>query len=425
MNCKKCGAPLDSSWKICPNCGTPTGVQKSARHKKKAVYKNGWFWVVILLLIIVLGLAAYIGILSQKGAKDENKTEPKKEEKEAADFSSIDMEMLFGQPEDYAAEIGLENSEENPAYTGLDGSVQAVYQEGNLINIVIQGSGEEMPSFHGVRTGMAKEEAVEKMKDAYPEIVDSGESIQFMNLDAKRNVVCGLNENNVASINISILSDEEIGNYRQAKEDQMRAQYIFPDSNSRYLSEEEVRAVETDRLFIGRNEIFARHGYIFEDEGLRQHFMNTPWYQEVVPGDQFNVDTELNDFEKKNIELIKKIEDEINGAVQMNAEQQQAINDAYNFLLGHSFHLQDSQPLMEFQSSDTIIYYWGGEIPEDYYNYSITARYEVYKDDLKDWLLFITIDGEEYYLRYFTNGLIDLTSMSGNGLLDGWYEMYL
>lgn len=425
MNCKKCGAPLDSSWKICPNCGTPTGVQKSARHKKKAVYKNGWFWVVILLLIIVLGLAAYIGILSQKGAKDENKTEPKKEEKEAADFSSIDMEMLFGQPEDYAAEIGLENSEENPAYTGLDGSVQAVYQEGNLINIVIQGSGEEMPSFHGVRTGMAKEEAVEKMKDAYPEIVDSGESIQFMNLDAKRNVVCGLNENNVASINISILSDEEIGNYRQAKEDQMRAQYIFPDSNSRYLSEEEVRAVETDRLFIGRNEIFARHGYIFEDEGLRQHFMNTPWYQEVVPGDQFNVDTELNDFEKKNVELIKKIEDEINGAVQMNAEQQQAINDAYNFLLGHSFHLQDSQPLMEFQSSDTIIYYWGGEIPEDYYNYSITARYEVYKDDLKDWLLFITIDGEEYYLRYFTNGLIDLTSMSGNGLLDGWYEMYL
>ena len=39
----------------------------------------------ILLLILVLGLAAYIGILSQKGTKDENRTEPKKEEK-AADF---------------------------------------------------------------------------------------------------------------------------------------------------------------------------------------------------------------------------------------------------------------------------------------------------------------------------------------------------
>ena len=52
------------------------------------------------------------------------------------------MEILFGQSEDYAVEIGLENSEGNPTYIGLDGSVQAVYQEGNLINIVIQGSGD-------------------------------------------------------------------------------------------------------------------------------------------------------------------------------------------------------------------------------------------------------------------------------------------
>ena len=125
------------------------------------------------------------------------------------------------------------------------------------------------------------------------------------------------------------------------------------------------------------------------------------------------------------MELIKRIEDEVNGTNQANAEQQQAINDAYNFLVGHSFHLQDSQPLMEFLSSETIRYCWGGEIMDDYFNYSITSRYEVYKDDLKEWLTFITIDGEEYYLRYFTNGSINLGSMSGNGLLDGWYEMYL
>ncbi len=313
MKCKKCGALLESSWKICPNCGTPTGAQKSAQHKKKAVYKNWWFWVMILLLILVLGLAAYIGILSQKGTKDENRTEPKKEEKEAADFSGIDMETLLGQPEDYAVELGLKNSEGNPAYTGLDGSVQAVYQEGNLVNIVIQSSGEEGPSFHGIRIGMPKEEAAGKMSDAYPEIVDSGESIQFMNLDTKRNVVCGLNGNNVANINVSFLSDEEIGNYRQAREEQMRAQYIFPDSNSRYLSEEEVRGVETGRLFIGRNEIFARHGYIFQDEGLQQHFNSIPWYSGTVTAEQFNADAVFNDFEKKNAELIKRIEDEING----------------------------------------------------------------------------------------------------------------
>ena len=223
------------------------------------------------------------------------------------------METLLGQPEDYAVELGLKNSEGNPAYTGLDGSVQAVYQEGNLVNIVIQSSGEEGPSFHGIRIGMPKEEAAGKMSDAYPEIVDSGESIQFMNLDTKRNVVCGLNGNNVANINVSFLSDEEIGNYRQAREEQMRAQYIFPDSNSRYLSEEEVRGVETDRLFIGRNEIFARHGYLFQDEGLQQHFNSMPWYSGTVTAEQFNADAVFNDFEKKNAELIKRIEDEVAG----------------------------------------------------------------------------------------------------------------
>ncbi len=421
MNCKKCGTPLESSWKICPNCGTTTGVQKSARHKKKSAYKNGWLWVVILLLIIVLGLAAYIGILSKKGTKDENKTEPKKDEKAVTDFSGIDMEILFGQSEDYAVEIGLENSEGNPTYIGLDGSVQAVYQEGNLINIVIQGSGEEMPSFHGVRTGMTKEEAVEKMKDVYPEIVDSGESIQFMNLDAKRNVVCGLNENNVASINISIMSDEEIGNYRQAKEEQMRAQYIFPDSNSRYLSEEEVRAVETDRLFIGRNELFARHGYIFQDEGLQQHFNSMPWYSGTVTAEQFNADAVFNDFEKKNAELIKRIEDEINGAAAQDAEKQAAIDNAYNAVVGRRFHKGDSQLLVEFTASGEFIaigYYGSNPLTNKYCTYSFSAEYVLHRD-VWQYLVSVNVEGVDYYFRYFNDGGI---SLEGNGEFSAWYE---
>lgn len=63
---------------------------------------------------------------------------------------------------------------------------------------------------------------------------------------------------------------------------------------------------------------------------------------------------------------------------------------------------------------------YGGEIQDDYFDYSITARYEVYKDNQKEWLTFITINGTEYYLRYFTNGNIDL---SGDGEFDGWYNM--
>ena len=93
----------------------------------------------------------------------------------------------------------------------------------------------------------------------------------------------------------------------------IRSEYIFSDSSTRYLSEEEVRSKDASQLLIGRNEIFARYGYIFEMEELKTHFEGTSWYKGTVPGNQFDGDAVFNDFEKKNIELIKRVEDEING----------------------------------------------------------------------------------------------------------------
>lgn len=86
-------------------------------------------------------------------------------------------------------------------------------------------------------------------------------------------------------------------------------EYIFPDSNSRYLSEEEIRNIDEEKQRLARNEIFARHGYIFNDEELNQYFNSTSWYQGTVPSDQFDMDWVLNDFEKKNLELINLVEE--------------------------------------------------------------------------------------------------------------------
>lgn len=122
----------------------------------------------------------------------------------------------------------------------------------------------------------------------------------------------------------------------------MEEEYIFPDSDKKYLSENEVRSVTAEDMAIGRNEIFARHGYIFKDEGLRAYFESTSWYEGTVPSDQFNADTVFNDFEKKNVELIKRVEGEINGA---NTQQ------ADNFVLSEGTYvngqiLEDSLALV-------------------------------------------------------------------------------
>ncbi len=223
------------------------------------------------------------------------------------------------------------------------------------------------------------------------------------------------------------MADETVEMTRMSNKElteKMQEEYVFADSDKKYLSEDEVRSVEAEEMLIGRNEIFARHGYIFEDETLRQHFENTSWYEGTTVGNEFDSESVFNDFEKKNVELIKRIEDEINGPSEEELAEQEAVNEAYSFLVGHSFHLQDSQPLMVFESYDTIRYCWGGNIEDDYFNYSISSRYEDYKDDLKEWLTFLTIDGEEYYLRTFTNGSINIGSTSGYGELDGWYELY-
>lgn len=126
--------------------------------------------------------------------------------------------------------------------------------------------------------------------------------------------------------------------------------YIFPESGSRYLSEEEVRNVETDRLRIARNEIFARHGYIFNDEELQSYFSNTSWYTGTVPAEQFNMDEVLNDFEKKNAELIGKVEDERNEAER-----------SEEFTIRAGVYVND-QLFEDHKALLTFIYYEGDEV---------------------------------------------------------------
>lgn len=312
MKCKKCGKELELDWKICPGCGEPTGEKNESKEltkKKKPLYKRIWFWILVVFVCFI-GLAVYGSSLPEED------TEQKAAEEKVADFSEYDFKALLSQPESAAKSIGLEQKEES-IYTGLEDCVQVVYEEDAVQTIQIKGDETTTPSFCGVRIGMEKAEADEKLKESYPEKTEAESEQTFMNLDAKESVICSIADGKVNAITFQKLSDEEVTEYQKVKEEQLRAQYIFPDSDKKYLSEDEVRSVEVDKLAIGRNEIFARHGYIFNDDTYKQYFESMAWYEGTVPSDQFNADSVFNDFEKKNVELIKKIEDEINGTTEI------------------------------------------------------------------------------------------------------------
>lgn len=82
--------------------------------------------------------------------------------------------------------------------------------------------------------------------------------------------------------------------------------YIIPDSSSRYLTKEELYQYDNSSLGFVRNEIFARHGYVFKNEDYRNYFTSMPWY---LPDSRFKGTLkELNPVEKHNVELIQSIE---------------------------------------------------------------------------------------------------------------------
>ncbi|UOW67232.1 YARHG domain-containing protein [Paraclostridium bifermentans] len=85
--------------------------------------------------------------------------------------------------------------------------------------------------------------------------------------------------------------------------------YIIEDSDRRYLSENELSSFSKSELALIRNEIFARHGYMFNDEPYKTYFNSKSWYH---PNPDIKGDTqEFNDIENENINLIKKLEKNI------------------------------------------------------------------------------------------------------------------
>ncbi|WIY62423.1 TcaA 3rd/4th domain-containing protein [Bacillus arachidis] len=79
--------------------------------------------------------------------------------------------------------------------------------------------------------------------------------------------------------------------------------FFFPDSHIRKLTSAELNALTKDQLRIARNEIYARHGHIFQTKDMQDYFLKQSWYREnpYYSGG-------LNDIETYNVELIKSKE---------------------------------------------------------------------------------------------------------------------
>lgn len=81
--------------------------------------------------------------------------------------------------------------------------------------------------------------------------------------------------------------------------------YFIPNSSAEEISESDYSEFSWKDLCYAKNEIYARHGYIFKSEELQQYFGSQPWYKKSK---KFTKNPSLSAVELKNVEALKNAE---------------------------------------------------------------------------------------------------------------------
>ena len=78
---------------------------------------------------------------------------------------------------------------------------------------------------------------------------------------------------------------------------------IIPDSDNRYLTENDLSFLNRTGLELAKNEIYARHGRMFVTPYIDKYFRQQSWYEPTVAPEDFS-DSVFNEFESANILLM-------------------------------------------------------------------------------------------------------------------------
>ena len=88
------------------------------------------------------------------------------------------------------------------------------------------------------------------------------------------------------------------------------SEFVLANSSEEYLTMDDLNGLSADDCKIARNEIYARHGRMFNDESLQEYFNQCSWYEGFIQPDDFSQGM-LNEVELANLQLISDYEEEM------------------------------------------------------------------------------------------------------------------
>ena len=80
--------------------------------------------------------------------------------------------------------------------------------------------------------------------------------------------------------------------------------YIIADSDSRYLSMEEIESFDAEKVQMVINEIYAMHGRVFKTQEVAAYFQEKSWYHPDDSKTDEQIVSEFNEYEKANVDLL-------------------------------------------------------------------------------------------------------------------------
>lgn len=176
--------------------------------------------------------------------------------------------------------------------------------------------------------------------------------------------------------------------------------YILPESSTRLLTDRDLEGLDSTQLMLARNEIFARHGRIFNDSTIRAYFESQPWYQGTVLPEDF-LESCLSEVEKANIETIMSHENSglVEGSLPDNNSQ-----------LESTYRAESSQPELESESKTDIEE--SNILPES------TSEQE-FPSSISD-----VVPSDRVQVQDDVYGAGQAQSQEINGLIFSWYDRY-
>lgn len=103
---------------------------------------------------------------------------------------------------------------------------------------------------------------------------------------------------------------EEVINYmeniREERDISNIAEPLFY-TDMKYYSKEDFEEVPSSIITLAKNEIYARHGYIFKNQDLNDYFMGCIWYNPSCSAEEFD-DSVFNSYEKANVIVLAELD---------------------------------------------------------------------------------------------------------------------